>query len=69
MLPIKKTVKQIEELLVKVSSKTLPKNKKDELETLLLNLKAFLKNTKADENRKAEIILRLPLLALTIRKA
>lgn len=69
MLPIKKTVEEIEELLLFVSEKNTESKKQSEIKELLKNLKKFLLNKKVSSSRKADIILRLPLLQITVRKA
>lgn len=64
------TVQEIEELAVFNDSNTkIEPNKKQQIEELLIDLKKFLLSKKANLARKHEIILRMPLLQLTVRKA
>ena len=64
------TVKEIEELSVYNDSNTkIEPNKKQQITELLISLKKFLLDKKAILARKHEIILKMPLLQITVRKA
>lgn len=62
-------VKLVEELITYTDEKVQEPKKQTELKELLEDIKKFLLDKKADSKRKAEIILRMPLLQLTVRKA
>jgi|GEM_PF-4666898 len=62
-------VKLVEELITYTDEKVQEPKKQTELKELLQNIKKFLLDKRADSKRKAEIILRMPLLQLTVRKA
>lgn len=62
-------VKLVEELITYTDQKVQEPKKQSELKELLENIKKFLLDKRADSKRKAEIILRMPLLQLTVRKA
>ena len=62
-------VKLVEELITYTDEKVQEPKKQTELKELLENIKKFLLDKRADSKRKAEIILRMPLLQLTVRKA
>ena len=62
-------VKLVEELIIYTDEKVQEPKKQSELKELLQNIKKFLLDKRADSKRKAEIILRMPLLQLTVRKA
>ena len=62
-------VKLVEELITYTDEKVQEPKKQTELKELLGNIKKFLLDKRADSKRKAEIILRMPLLQLTVRKA
>ncbi len=66
---VDENVKEIEELITYTDEKVQEPKKKSELKELLENLKKFLLDKRADSRRKAEIILRLPLLQITVHKA
>ncbi len=62
-------VKLVDELITYTDEKVQEPKKQTELKELLENIKKFLLDKRADSKRKAEIILRMPLLQLTVRKA
>ena len=62
-------VKLVEELITYTDEKVQEPKKQTELKELLQNIKKFLLDKRADSKRKAEIILRMPLLQITVRKA
>lgn len=62
-------VKLVDELITYTDEKVQEPKKQSELKELLENIKKFLLDKRADSKRKAEIILRMPLLQLTVRKA
>lgn len=62
-------VKLVDELITYTDEKVQEPKKQTELKELLGNIKKFLLDKRADQKRKAEIILRMPLLQLTVRKA
>ncbi len=62
-------VKLVDELITYTDEKVQEPKKQSELKELLGNIKKFLLDKRADSKRKAEIILRMPLLQLTVRKA
>ena len=62
-------VKLVDELITYTDEKVQEPKKQTELKELLEDIKKFLLDKKADSKRKAEIILRMPLLQLTVRKA
>lgn len=62
-------VKLVDELITYTDEKVQEPKKQSELKELLQNIKKFLLDKRADSKRKAEIILRMPLLQLTVRKA
>ena len=62
-------VKLVDELITYTDEKVQEPKKQTELKELLQNIKKFLLDKRADSKRKAEIILRMPLLQLTVRKA
>ena len=62
-------VKLVEELITYTDEKVQEPKKQTQLKELLEDIKKFLLDKKADSKRKAEIILRMPLLQLTVRKA
>lgn len=66
---VEDNIKQLDELITYTDEKVAEPKKKSELKELLENLKKFLLDKKASSSRKAEIILRLPLLQITVRKA
>ena len=66
---VEDNIKQLDELITYTDEKIAEPKKKSELKELLENLKKFLLDKKASSSRKAEIILRLPLLQITVRKA
>lgn len=64
------TILEVNELIVYTETKSkAEKNKRQEMKDLLENMKEFLVNKNADNARKIAIILRMPLLQVTIRKA
>ena len=62
-------VKLVDELITYTDEKVQEPKKQSELKELLQNIKKFLLDKRADSKRKAEIILRMPLLQLTVSKA
>ena len=62
-------VKLVDELITYTDEKVQEPKKQSELKELLQNIKKFLLDKRVDSKRKAEIILRMPLLQLTVRKA
>lgn len=66
---ISETIKEIDELAVYNDQNVKSEAKKQQITELLISLKKFLLDKKADLARKHEIILRMPLLQLTVRKA
>ncbi|WP_041671857.1 hypothetical protein [Sulfurospirillum barnesii] len=65
---VEENVKLVEELIIYTDEK-VQEPKKQKLKELLESLKKFLLDKKASSARKAEIILRMPLLQITVRKA
>lgn len=61
-------IKLVEELITYTDEK-VQEPKKQQLAELLQNIKKFLLDKRANSSRKAEIILRMPLLQLTVKKA
>lgn len=67
---ISKTVKEVDELVIfAINNEKVDEPKKQDIKDLLQNIKKFLLDKKASSSRKAEIILKMPLLQITVRKA
>lgn len=66
---IMETIHDLEELAVYNDQNVKNEAKKQQISELLIDLKKFLLDKKADLARKHAIILRMPLLQLTVRKA
>lgn len=66
---IRETIHDLEELAVYNNENTKVEAKKQQISELLISLRKFLLDKKADLARKHAIILRMPLLQLTVRKA
>lgn len=67
---INETVKEVDELVIfAINNEKVDEPKKQDIKDLLQNIKKFLLDKKASSARKAEIILKMPLLQITVRKA
>jgi len=66
---INETIRELDELAVYNDHNINNEAKKQQITELLISLKKFLLDKKADLARKHEIILRMPLLQLIVRKA